>query len=67
MIVRRGVVNAGISTWSPNARTVLIIVLVEMRMLQPTALSARASSSTTSKYVSGWTSPPPSERGRNIR
>ena len=67
MIVRRGEVNSGTSTGSASARTVPVIVLVEMSTLQPTALSARVSSSTTSKYVSGWTSPPPSECGRNIR
>ena len=67
MIVRRGVVNSGASTSSRSERAVLVMVLVEISTLQPTALSARVSSSTTSKYVSGSTSPPPSERGRNIR
>ena len=47
MMVRRGEVNSDTSTGSASARTVPVIVLVEMSTLQPTALSARVSSSTT--------------------
>jgi hypothetical protein len=67
MTVSRGVVNMAASVSSGSARTVPVITLVEIRTLQPAVLSARVRASTTSKYVSGSISPPPSERGRNRR
>ena len=67
MIACRGEVNIAASCSSVRARTVPVIVLVEISTLHPAALSAFVSASTTSKYVSGSISPPPSERGRSIR
>ena len=67
MSVCRGVENMAASASSPRPRTVLVMELVEISTLHAAALSAWASASITSKYVSGSTSPPPSARGRSMR
>ena len=67
MIASRGDVNIAASVASGRPRVVMVMVLVEISTLQPAALSASVSASTTSKYTSGSISPPPRERGRNMR